>query len=83
MLGIKGFDPGPAAIGSRIPRTLLAKAGGADNFVTFAPHPGLKIHRRRDDMRVRQPVNGRRGFKTIKFTSMKNNGKDVPLRIPR
>jgi hypothetical protein len=56
---------------------LLAKAGGADNFVTFAPHPGLKIHRRRDDMRVRQPVNGRRGFKTIKFTSMKNNGKDV------
>ena len=77
MLGIKGFEAGSPATGSRIPRSLIAMAGGLGNLMTFTPHPGLKIHRRRDGMRVRQPVNGRRGFKTVRFTSRKNGGRDV------
>jgi hypothetical protein len=71
MLPIAAFPHRPADIGHQIPKPLIAEAGGAKNFITFDLGPGLKVHRRCDDQRVRSPVNGRRGFETQKFWSIK------------
>jgi hypothetical protein len=77
MLGIFNVPPSPSDIGPGIPRHVVEEAGGADKLATFRLGPDLKVHRRRDDIRVRRPVNGRRGFVTIRYTSTKNSGKDV------
>jgi len=77
LLGITRIVSEPANIGRQIPRHVVEEAGGLQNLRTFRLGPNLKIHRRCDDRRVRRPVNGRRGFKTIKFTSVKCGGRDV------
>lgn len=71
MLPIADFPHRPADIGHQIPELLIADSGGAKNFRTFDLGPGLKVHRRCDDQRVRSPVNGQRGFETQKFWSIK------------
>lgn len=77
MLAIAGYDPHPPDIGSQIPKPLLEKAGGRKNFRTFYLGSGLRVHRRIDDLRVREVVNGRRGFETQKFESKKCGRRDV------
>jgi hypothetical protein len=73
MLTIADFPHRPADIGRQIPRPLIENAGGSKNFRTFDLGTGLKVHRRCDDQRVRSPVNGRRGFETQKFWSIKTD----------
>ncbi|QDP26161.1 hypothetical protein [Bradyrhizobium cosmicum] len=77
MLGIMGHKFGPPDVGSLIPKRLIEEAGGLENFRTCACGEGLKIHRRIDDERVRRPVNGRRGFETVRLTSTKNDARDI------
>jgi hypothetical protein len=77
MLGIMGQNFGPPDIGSLIPKRLIEEAGGLKNFRTCKCGDGLKVHRRIDDERVRRPVNGRRGFVTFRFTSTKNDARDI------
>ncbi|WP_262048117.1 hypothetical protein [Bradyrhizobium sp. Bra78] len=77
MLGIMGHKFGPPDIGSLIPKRLIEEAGGLKNFRTCECGNGLKVHRRIDDERVRRPVNGRRGFETVRFTSTKNAARDI------
>jgi hypothetical protein len=77
MLDIFNVPPAPSDIGGVIPSHVIEAAGGADGLATFRLGPGLKVHRRRDDIRVRRPVNGRRGFVTLRYASTKNHGKDV------
>ena len=77
MLGIMGQEFGPPDIGSLIPKRLIEEAGGLENFRTCECGGGLKVHRRIDDERVRRPVNGRRGFETVRLTSTKNDARDV------
>jgi hypothetical protein len=71
MLPIADFPHRSADIGPQVPKHLIADAGGSEKFRTFELGPGLKLHRRCDDQRVRSPVNGRRGFETQKFWSTK------------
>lgn len=76
MLSIGNLASGPAEIGRQVSRKVVQDAGGVGNLRTFHLGPGLKVHRRCDDDRIRRPVNGRRGFKTFKFWSSKC-GRDV------
>ncbi|APG12035.1 hypothetical protein BKD09_27230 [Bradyrhizobium japonicum] len=76
---ITDADRYPADIGSIIPRSMIVRGGGAKNFITIKLSDELKLHRRADFGRVRQPVNGRRGFKTAKFHSLKGDGKPLVM----
>lgn len=76
---ITDADRYPADIGSIIPRSMINDAGGAKNFITIKLSEEVKLHRRTDFGRVRRPVNGRRGFKTSKFHSLKGDGKPLVM----
>jgi hypothetical protein len=63
----------PPDIGTIVPRSMIERAGGEKAFATIKLSDELKVHRRRDFGRVRTPVNGKRGHKTSKFHSLKND----------
>jgi hypothetical protein len=65
------LHPG-SQIGTQVPWTFIKEAGGVAGVETVALGPGIKAHRRRDGQRWRRPVNGRRGFITSQFVSLKN-----------
>lgn len=60
-----------ADVGTVVPRSFIAKAGGTDNIRTIKLSDGLRLHQRRDFGRWRDPVNGKRPFKTVLFPKMK------------
>lgn len=60
-----------ADIGPIVPRSFIAKAGGTDNIRTIKLSDELRLHQRRDFGRWRDPVNGKRPFKTVLFPKMK------------
>ncbi|MBR0689862.1 hypothetical protein JQ594_28390 [Bradyrhizobium manausense] len=58
---------------------MITAVGGEDNVQTIALSEQVLIHRRRDGARWRNPVNGRRGFKTSTFLSSKMPGRRIQL----
>lgn len=66
-------DKHPADIGRIVPRAMIARLGGEKAFATLWLSDELRVHRRRDFGRVRNPVNGRRANKTSKFHTLKND----------
>jgi hypothetical protein len=58
---------------------MIGAVGGEDKVQTIALSEHVLIHRRRDGARWRNPVNGRRGFKTSTFLSSKMPGRRIQL----
>lgn len=58
---------------------MISSVGGADNVQTIPLSDNVLIHRRRDGQRWRNPVNGKRGFKTSSFLSSKVAGRRIQI----
>jgi hypothetical protein len=55
--------------------SMIQAAGGRDNVAAFELGRGLHLFRRMDGRRWRDPVNGRRGYRTALFENTKNAGR--------
>lgn len=58
---------------------MISSVGGAENVQTIPLSGNVLIHRRLDGKRWRNPVNGKRGFKTSSFLSSKVRGRRIQI----